>query len=302
MTITQDASPAITLGPVLCGTVVCKDLASSIKAYTEYLGVTVFEEGNIDAEQAIAWGLPDLLGKRYALMNNTLGDNWLRFIEQPDADIVTPISTQGWLSLEILVSDIYALAERFEDSPFTIIGPPKALELSDGIEAFQATGPSGEVLYLTRIVHDVPPFDLPRARCDVDRLFIPVLLVPDIEPSMALYSQLSHSNPLAFETKVTVINNALGRPLEQRMPIATIQFKEQTFIEIDEVSELPPRPVTGSGLPTGIAVVSFLVDNLDDVTLTAHGTITRFNSGLYQGRRSALYKGTAGEFIELIER
>ncbi|GGF60832.1 hypothetical protein [Alteromonas lipolytica] len=292
----------ITLGPVLCGTLVCNNLAEIVSAYTEYLGVTVCEEGQIDSLVADAWGLPALARKPYVLMANQFGDPWVRFIEQPGCDISKPISTLGWMSLEVLVDDVYALAEKFKDSPFTIIGDPKPLDVSDGIEAFQATGPAGEVLYLTRVLREVPPFDLPMPRCEVDRLFIPVLLVADRDESMALYAQLSNSKPLAFDTKVTVINNALGRNVDERMPIASIQFSEQTFIEIDEVKSLPMRPVTSCGLPSGIAMVSFLVDSLEAVDLPALGTVIQSETALYQGRKSALYLGTAGELIELIER
>ena len=302
MTDKQQTTPPVTLGPVVCGTIVCSDIDLMIDIYTEYLGLSVVELGEVEEQQASAWGLEKLAGHRYALLGNQFGDNWLRFIEQPGCDYIKPISTLGWLSLEILVNDVYALAERFKDSPFEIIGDPKPLDLSDGIEAFQAIGPAGEMLYLTKIVHEVPPFDLPMARCDIDRLFIPVLLVPDIEASMALYSELSHSKPLAFDTKVTVINNALGRALDHRMPIASIQFKQQSFIEIDEVSELPHRPVTDCGLPSGIAIISFLVDNLNDITLPVHGRLTSLSKGLYNGRRSAMFQGTCGELIELIER
>ena len=303
MTNKQDkATPPITLGPVSCGTIVCPDLKPIVSAYTEFLGVFVVEEGQIDSELAQAWGLPGVVGNKYVLLANQFGDNWIRFIEQPGCQVVTPITTLGWMSLEILVDDVYALAELFRNSPFTIIGEPKALDLSDGIEAFQATGPAGEVLYLTRVLHEVPPFDLPMPRCEVDRLFIPVLLVANRDESMALYEQLSHSKPLAFDTKVTVINNAMGRPIDVRMPIASIQFKEKTFIEIDEVSELPVRELTSSGLPSGIAIISFLVDSLDDITLPLLGKVITHTSSLYKGRRSALYSGTAGELIELIER
>lgn len=298
----ESAAQPISMGPVLCGTVVCPDLQVMVSAYTRFLGVTVVEESQLDIELAQAWGLPDLAGNAYVLLANQFGDNWIRFIEQAGCQVVTPISTLGWMSLEILVDDVYALAERFRNSPFTIIGEPKALDLSDGIEAFQATGPAGEVLYLTRVLHDVPPFDLPMPRCNVDRLFIPVLLVPNRDESMALYEQLSRSKALAFDTKVTVINRALRRPIDVRMPIASIQFKEQTFIEIDEVSELPARDVSPNGLPTGIAMVSFLVDSLDDIALPELGTVATHDSALYKGRRSALYRGTAGEYIELIER
>ena len=299
MTVERDD---ITLGPVLFGTLVCNSLTEMVNAYTQYLGVTVAEEGCIDPLLANAWGCPALAGKPYVVMGNQFGDNWLRFIEDPRCEISQPISTLGWMSLEVLVDDVYALANKFEDSPFTIIGEPKPLDVSDGIEAFQATGPAGEVLYLTRVLREVPPFDLPMSRCEVDRLFIPVLLVPNRDESMNQYAQLSHSKPLAFDTKVTVINNALGRNVDERLPIASIQFKAQTFIEIDEVASLPMRPTTANGLPSGIAMVSFLVDNLDTINLQPLGPIVQADSILYKGRRSAVYQGTAGELIELIER
>ena len=101
-----------------------------------------------------------------------------------DAEVVDPFRHQGWMSLEISVENVDALRPDLEGSPFRVIGEPANLDVSDDIRAMQAIGPAGEVLYLTEIKAEVPPFELPFARCAVDRLFIPVLLAPDRERAL----------------------------------------------------------------------------------------------------------------------
>lgn len=291
-----------TLGPVACGTVVSRDIDELAAVYTEHLAMTVVERGEIPSPLAIGWGLPKTTGLRYCLLGSESGANWLRLIEDPSCMPLQPLSTRGWMSMEVLVSDVYALAERLRDSPFRFIGEPKALDLSPDIEACQVVGPAGEVLYLTTVRNPVPPFDLPMAKCEVDQLFIPVLAVPNRDESTALYAQLGSEPPLNFDTKVTVINRALGHPIDRRMPVASSQLRQQHFMEIDEVAEFPKRPLLPCGLHAGITMVSFWVDSLDNLPFTPQATPYYADSVTYQQRRAALFIGTGGEYIELIER
>lgn len=291
-----------TLGPVACGTLVSRDIDALSAVYVEYLGMTIIEQGRIASQLASGWGLEKTTGLRYCLLGSESGANWLRLIEDPTCMPLKPLSTLGWMSLEILVSDVYALAERLRGTPFHFIGEPKALDLSPDIEACQVVGPAGEVLYLTTIRNPVPPFDLPMAKCEVDQLFIPVLAVPNRDESTAFYAQLGSEPPLNFDTKVTVINRALGHPIDRRMPVASAQLRQQHFMEIDEVTEFPARPQLPCGLYAGITMVSFWVDSLDSLPFTPQATPYYDDSATYQQRRAALFKGTGGELIELIER
>ena len=110
-------------------------------------------------------------------------------IEDPAAVPGEPMHRHGWLSLEILVGDVDSLAAGLE-APFTVLGPPANLELSDAIRASQVLGPCGELLYLTQIKAAVPPFDLPMTDATVAVPFIGVMSTPDREASRRAWSAL----------------------------------------------------------------------------------------------------------------
>jgi hypothetical protein len=143
--------------------------------------------------------------------------------------------------------------------------------MSDAIRAMQVVGPSGEVLYLTEVKREVPPFDLPFARCSVDRLFIPVMTCPDREAALVHYEDLSGNEGLRFDTRITVISAALGLDREHRHPVATLQLRGSTLIEIDQVPGLRPAPFGGDLPPTGIALIHFRhADAVNDVHPGCH--------------------------------
>lgn len=245
------------LGPAEGATLITRDLDHSTGIYAEHLGLRVSRRDALPDHEADALGWPSLAGTRYAWLANELGEPWLRLIEHPEAKSLAPFTHYGWLSLEIAVRDVDALGERLADSPFEIIGPPADLSMSDAIRAMQVVGPCGEVLYLTEVKREVPPFDLPFARCTVDRLFIPVMTCPDREAVLAHYEGLSGNEGLRFETRITVISAALGLDREHPHPVATLQLRDSTLIEIDQVPRLRPAPFGGDLPPMGIAEIHF---------------------------------------------
>jgi hypothetical protein len=160
----------------------------------------------------------------------------------------------------------------------------------------QLVGPAGELLYLTQVNAEVPPFELPFARCAVDRLFIPILLSPHRDDSLATYEQFPGTSGMQFETKITVINQARKLDFDQRHPVATIQLRGKNLIEIDQLDDLSIRPANPGSLPAGIGMITFAVNaipaNVDSYTMT---------EGNFTSHKAALIRGAAGEFIELIE-
>lgn len=293
---------AVTMGPVQAGTLVTGDLSALEQAYRDWLEMTVVDRGELSSDLAVGWGMRELAGSPCSVLASASGVTWLRAIEQSGCEAAQPLAWHGWLSLEVLVADVDALAARLENSPFRLIGPPANLDVSDAIRACQVVGPAGEVLYLTSVGAQVPPFDLPEAICPVDRLFIPVLAAPDRDTAMHFYRELSGSEPLAFETRITVINRALGLPVTQRHPVATVQLAGKSLIEIDQLAGLVERPEMQSGLVPGIAMVSFEVDGLDAIAAQPVAKPYCLDDAFYRGRRAALYRGAAGEWVELIER
>lgn len=284
------------LGPILSATLVTPNLGQSIEAYCEQLHQQVYSRGAVSAAQARQWGCESLTSAPLAWLANELDEPWLRLIEIGGAQVVDPFSYSGWMSLEINVEDVDALRAGMGRSPFRIIGEPANLEVSDNIRAMQAVGPAGEVLYLTQVKAEVPPFQLPFARCTVDRLFIPVLLTDDCDRSLAEFERIASTNGMKFETKITVINRARKLDIEKRHPVATIQLRGRNLIEIDQLDGLFERPLANGSLPAGIAMITFAIDSIPEAV--KYHTIS---DGTHAGCKTTLLKGTAGELIELIE-
>jgi hypothetical protein len=284
------------LGPTLSGTLVTPDLDKSIGAYCPFLHQHVHSRGVVNQDLARRWGLGALAGAPLAWLANDLGEPWLRLIEDSASEVVDPFGHSGWLSLEISVEDVDTLRRELVDAPFEIIGEPANLDVSDDIRAMQVIGPAGEVLYLTQIKAEVPPFELPFARCAVDRLFIPVLLTSDRELALSEYERYPGTGGVSFETKITVINRARGLEITRRHPVASIQLRGKNLIEIDQLDGVIRRPVGPRGLPAGIAVISFAVE-----AIPPGADAQLLQDGRHAGCRAALLQGAAGELIELIE-
>ena len=284
------------LGPVLSATLVTASLEHSIDAYCGFLHQHLQSRSVVSEAMARQWGLSPLAGAPMAWLANELGEPWLRLIEIPAAEVVDPFRHSGWMSLEINVDDVDTLRSGMDESPFEIIGEPANLDVSDNIRAMQAIGPSGEVLYLTEVKAEVPPFELPFARCTVDHLFIPVLLTTDRDRALVTYEQFPDTSGVKFETKITVINRARQIDIDHRHPVATLQLRGSNLIEIDQLEGLNDRPSNSGRLPTGIAMISFGVE-------TIPGSIDCFtmSEGPNAGCRAAFFQGTSGEQIELIE-
>lgn len=291
---------ARTMGPVLGGVVVTADLDVLVAAYTDHLQMHVTEQGSVPAALLAGWDMPALKNCRYAMLESATGRKWLRIIEQVGAPLAEPISSFGWMSLEVLVEDVFALAKKLEDSPFRFIGPPRELDVSGGISACQVVGPAGEVLYLTTVLKPSPPAELPIAQAEVDHLFIPVLAVPDRQKAIDFYSDLANSKADKFDMRVTVVNRALGKPIERKLPISTIQLNDKSLIEIDQIEEFASRQVLPSGLVGGVAVVSFVVESLDRVRDQAIAGTYMLDDAFYQGREAMLMRSPTGELVEFV--
>jgi hypothetical protein len=95
--------------------------------------------GRLSAAQAELWGLPNLAGRRYALMlPEGEGQSFLRFIDSKPTPGYAPFRHMGWNAAELMVQDTDGIAARLDGSPFKIIGPPADLSFSDKIRAMQA--------------------------------------------------------------------------------------------------------------------------------------------------------------------
>jgi len=247
------------------------DLATMLSAYAA-LGLVVLARGEVSPAQAQRWGQPALQGRCVAtLAAAPQAPPLLCLIEVPGTPPRPTRWSHGWLALEILVRDVDALAAALPAGPFEVVGAPADLELSPAIRAMQLVGPAGEMLYLTQVKAPVPPFELPLSADlallqSLGPLFIAVLSTPSREEALRAIAPLSALSTLRFETKVTVLNRALGRPLDTRWPLATAQFAGRSLFEIDEVTDPQVQPGAAPGtLPSGLAWVTMTAPAGDGV-------------------------------------
>lgn len=279
------------LGRIASATVLAPQFDRALASYARALHLQPAAVGTLTPDVAAHLDLAALAGARMAWLGPAQAP-WLRVIEAPQAVPVVPMRRHGWLSLEVLVGNVDALAAALPPD-WTVLGPPADLDVSPHIRACQALGPCGEMYYLTEVKAPVPPFELPQTQALVDRPFIVVLSTPDRARTQAAWEALAGRTAWAFETKITVLNRELGRPLGERYPVAVLQFREQCLIEIDEVA-LPA--VESEALPAGTWLVSIERDALDG-GIAGLGPVATFD-----GARCALWRGPCGERVELIER
>ena len=279
------------MGPVALCTVIARDGATAVEAYTRWLKQEVALTGPLDPDTAASIGHAQLAGKQHWILANTLGRQWLQIVEAPEAAERDNLGTLGWLAMEVLVANVDELAAELESSPFDLLRPPANLDVSDRIRACQVRGPCGEILYLTQVSGEVPPFQLPRCKAPVDHLFIPVLSTPSRDDSLSQYSRISGNAGISFDTKITVVNQARGFDLERRHPVATLQLAGCALIEMDQIAETGKKP---AGVTTGMACVAFHCQG------DAEDNLRHCEQGPFAGQRTANFTGCAGERYTLV--
>ena len=290
-------------------TISAADLPAVETAYRDFLNYQVVQRGRISASLAESWGAPQTSGRDFLLLQPASGEPvYLRFIAAEPVAGYAALKTFGWNATEILVTDPDALADKLAASPFRIIGAPRELSAGSAIRAMQVIGPAGELLYLTRIPPDESTFGLESAKTEVDRVFIVVVGGNDLAELRQFYAdklRLSVSPPAGF--RISVLSNAHGLDAEQLHQLSIAKLSSRFLIELDQYPpEAIARPCRTGELPPGVSMVSFAVDSLAIDSLEAlpldfiHPP-TSFAEPPYNGRRSAVVIGLAGELIELIE-
>lgn len=280
-------------------------LTDSERAYRECLGFRTLAENTVSERLAAAWDTPRAAGSPYVVMQNPGGsDVYLRLIERPPTPGYSTLKTHGWNANEILVSEPEELEARLRgpDSPFKVIGAAAPLDSNPNIVAMQATGPDGELVYFTRIPSEGGTFIKTPARAFVDRTFIVVAGGPRIEAMRAFYATtLKQPASEFFLSCVTVLNQALGRPIAHRIPMALVPISPSFVIELDEYpAETLPRPRREGDLPPGIAMVSFVATRGLEEGLPWRAAPRPQTEHPYFGQTAGVVVGAAGEWIELI--
>jgi catechol 2,3-dioxygenase-like lactoylglutathione lyase family enzyme len=291
------------LTAILMVTLVVPNLADAERAYAEWLGFRVSERGSISPQLAASWGTPLVAGSPYLLLKSASDSAvYLRVIERPPTAGYAAMRTHGWNSNEILVEDPAALERRFRaaDSPFRVIGPTAPLGSNSKVIAMQALGPAEELNYFTRIPSEGGTYIKTPAKAFVDRTFIVVLGGPSMDAMRAFYRDILGQHVTEpYSSTVGVLQAALNLPADGKIRIALATLAPGFLIELDEYPAVTvPRPQRAGDLPPGMAMVSFTAKtSLVDKSL---GPARAHPEAPYFGRKVALLRGAAGEWLEIV--
>jgi len=291
----------------VCGVTYCVDaLAPSRDAWVKELGYLLTHQGEISAAMAQAWQAPAAEGLPYCLLQPPSGDGfWIRYIETGERRGFESPATRGWMATELLVKDPDALAAKLANSAFQhLAGPGDLFPGPKSPRAMQMIGPAGELLYFTRILPGGSRFGMKQARSPVDRAFILTIAGDSTESMRRFYAEqlnMRVMDPLPFINGI--LAHSCGAPPDTIFPTSLSPIPGRRFlIELDEFpSGLPARPVSDGQLPPGLALVSFRVNNLEQVTLPPLAAASAIPTAPYQGRSVAVIRGAADEMLELIE-
>jgi hypothetical protein len=235
---------------------------------------------------------------------------YLRFVETGTRGHGPP-ATWGWTATELLVQDTDALALRLRGTGFRRLGGPADLyPRPNAPRAMQVIGPSGELIYFTRLLPGGSRYGLKQARCAVDRPFICTVGGPSSARMHDFYAGvLGHR----IMERTPFVNGILAMLCEAApgtvFPTAVTSIPGRRFLlEMDEFPDhVARRPRPPGQLPPGMSMVSFVVRDLDALaTLRPGGLPTRapprtLEGVAYGGRRVAVIEGAVGEWLELIE-
>ncbi|MFT7266468.1 MAG: hypothetical protein ACI9A2_004562 [Halioglobus sp.] len=287
-------------------TVAAPDITQVEKWYTEWLGYSVCERGEISELLASSWGAPAMAGRSQILMRPESGaDVFIRVCHIDPIEDYKPMNSVGWNAFELIVDDVYALHEKLQASPFKIIGPPASLGGDlDFIHAMQVEGPAGDVLYLTCDRVRAADTLLPPAGAFVGRSFIVVLADHGVDRIQSWYSEkFLMQRDEDMRTEIGVVAQAQGLPANHMFDMGFMALAETgNFIEFDGYESTIPRRLCSDGqLPPGCSIASFVVQSIDAVDLEYFSDPVSDSSLAYGGGRSRTALGPAGELIELIE-
>ncbi len=294
------------LKAILMVTVMVGDPTEVATIYEQTLNYQKVAQGEVGAVLAASWNAPEVADNGYEILQPESKEPvYLRFVQTPDQGNYEALKTEGWNAIEILVEDPDGLNQTLEDSPhFTVIGQPAYLTDKNLIKAMQAIGPSGELLYFTRIGQsDNSGFGLLPATSPVDRVFIMVLAAKDRTVLDGFYKDIL-GMPVngPYDYRVGVLSNAWGMPADTLYPLTIVPLSRRFLLELDDYpDQVVARSLTSEGMPGGIAMVTFLVDDINQYRDKWLSIPAAHDGAPYNGRRSVVLKGAAGEYLELVE-
>ncbi len=293
-----------TEGRIKVATVSAPDIVATCKSYQDHFGYKIIEQGIVSEAQANSWGTPKMAGRRQIITGPESGTEvYIRLVENDDVPEYEYLRSYGWNAIEITITDADELYEQLKESPFELIGEPTNFDFSDAIYPCQAVGLSKEVFYLNQVRSNLPAYDLPKAESFVDHIFIMILATPNVEKAVQFYvDAFGWAEGNTFHIPYSVINNAFDLPSETKHYLCMSCNGRVVNNEIDQYPEgTIVRPRNDGMLEPGIAMTTYMVENLNKVKVPFLTKPQIFEGTAYEGRKSACCVGSAGELIELIE-
>ena len=184
-------------------------------------------------------------------------------------------------------------------------GPADLFPQPKAPRAMQMIGPSGEVVYFTRILPGGSRFGLKGAKSEVDRVFIVPVGGPSIATMQDFYCSilgLKQTEPMAFINPIMA--HICGVQAATVFPTAIVPIPGRRFlIELDQLpASATLRRRRPGHLPPGMSMVTFLTPDLDAVDVPWQTPPVQLAGAPYNGRRTAIITGPSGEWLELIEQ
>ena len=286
-------------------TITVTNLTQVETAWKEHFDYRVKDQGTISSELSDYLNASETAGQDYIIMQpKNEAPVYIRFIEDEAVTNYTPMTSYGWNATELLVSDPDVIAAGMigEDSLFKVVGPPKDLwPAPNAPRAMQAIGPGGELLYLTRNQQAAGALGLDETMPLAERPFIMVLGGPSMGELTEFYGgtlELMVDAPSFF--KITMISKANNMDPETVYPLSIAYAAPGYLIEMDELPESTgPRAVTEGHLPPGVAIVGFNSDGIN-AEVEWVSELQKIEDFPYNGRTAGIFRGPAGELIEVI--
>ena len=295
------------LETLLMVTLLCFQCDLQEQAYRDELGYQTVARGSVSPAMAASWGAEAMAGRDYFVMRPQSGEPvYLRFVFSEAARDYQPMTQLGWNATELLATDPDSLARRFTgDSAFKVLAPPAYLTDKQNVRAFQASGPSNELLYFTLIKDPSKAFfDLGKAQTPIDRVFIMVLGTADLAAASQFYQEKLGMKVVGpYPYKIEVLSSTYNLPADTLHDLSLVPLPEKFMLELDQYPEgAKPVPDIPGELPPGVAMISFIVGNVDQLgELEAYAAPAGLPAFPYDGRRVVTVRGAVGERLELIE-
>jgi catechol 2,3-dioxygenase-like lactoylglutathione lyase family enzyme len=269
-------------------------------AYAAHLNYRVVQTGPLRDQTARRWGGGEMAGAHSALLQPESGA--ASFIRLVEGSAMPSPGTLGWNAVELLVSDLNALANRLQSTVFTEFSPPQALSLSADVRLMQVLGPAGELLFLTEM--NDRSFGVSTAQSPTDRPFIVTCGTLDV-PAALEWFRTTLGMPVhpAIDAVMPALNRIYGLAEGTRHPLGMVKASGPCILEFDGYPAGAPAKAQPPGrLPPGVALVSCSVDSLDALP-SSLGAVTEVDDDRpYSGARATVLRGPEGFLIELVER